>query len=46
MPSGPWQARCGCCGTLHHRFRRPKRLIGWYCRRCGVERGSLVWARP
>lgn len=24
-PKGDWQAICGGCGTLHHKFRRPKR---------------------
>jgi len=24
-PTGDWQAICGGCGRLHHKFRRPKR---------------------
>jgi predicted SprT family Zn-dependent metalloprotease len=43
MPEGRWQARCGQCGLLHHRHRRPKWLTGWYCGYCGKERGRLVW---
>ncbi len=43
MPEGRWQARCGQCGLLHHRHRRPKWMKGWYCSHCGKERGQLVW---
>ena len=43
MPEGRWQARCGQCGLLHHRHRRPKQMKGWYCGHCGNERGQLVW---
>ncbi len=43
MPEGRWRARCGGCGASFHRHRRPKRLRGWFCRRCGPERGGLVW---
>lgn len=43
MPHGRWRARCGCCGKDFHRFRRPKRLQGWYCLSCGFELGALVW---
>jgi predicted SprT family Zn-dependent metalloprotease len=31
------------CGREHDRHRRPKKLTGWWCRRCGKERGGLVW---
>jgi hypothetical protein len=43
MPSGRWQAVCGNCGMRHHKHRRPKHLVGWWCCRCGPERGRLVW---
>jgi predicted SprT family Zn-dependent metalloprotease len=43
MPEGRWQATCGCCGMRHHKHRRPKHMIGWYCRHCGRERGRLIW---
>jgi predicted SprT family Zn-dependent metalloprotease len=43
MPEGRWQAVCGGCGRRHHRHRRPKRLVGWYCVFCGRERGRLAW---
>jgi predicted SprT family Zn-dependent metalloprotease len=44
MPEGRWQATCGCCGMRHHRHRRPKRMVGWFCRRCGPKLGKLTWA--
>ncbi len=43
MPIGVWQARCQNCGTLHHRHRRPKHMIGWWCRHCGRKLGRLTW---
>jgi len=45
MPDGCWQARCGCCGLLHHKHRKPKHRVGWWCARCGPERGRLTWER-
>jgi predicted SprT family Zn-dependent metalloprotease len=45
MPDGRWQAECGSCGQRFHRYRKPKRLKGWFCCRCGQERGNLVWKR-
>lgn len=44
MPQGRWQARCGCCGMLHSKHRRPKHAVGWYCTHCGRERGRLTWS--
>jgi SprT protein len=43
MPEGRWQAVCPGCGILHHKHRRPKRMVGWWCCRCGPERGRLSW---
>jgi predicted SprT family Zn-dependent metalloprotease len=43
MPHGRWQARCGGCGEAFARYRRPRRLTGWFCRRCGPQRGGLTW---
>ncbi len=43
MPEGQWRACCGNCGTGYHRYRRPKRLHGWFCRTCGPVAGKLVW---
>jgi predicted SprT family Zn-dependent metalloprotease len=43
MPPGNWQARCKGCARLYQRYRRPKRLHGWYCPHCGQEQGKLVW---
>jgi predicted SprT family Zn-dependent metalloprotease len=45
MPEGRWRACCGGCGGRFTRFRRPRRLSGWFCRGCGPARGRLVW-RP
>ena len=45
MPEGRWQARCGSCGMLHHRHRKPKHMVGWHCSYCGRERGRLTWTR-
>ncbi len=44
MPQGRWQATCNSCGTRHHKHRKPKRMKGWFCRRCGPDRGALVWS--
>jgi predicted SprT family Zn-dependent metalloprotease len=43
MPRGRWQARCGGCGTVFCRHRRPHQEQGWFCQDCGPERGRLVW---
>ena len=43
MPPGRWQATCTACGMQHHKHRRPKHMVGWYCRSCGRERGKLIW---
>lgn len=45
MPLGRWRAQCHCCGKRFHRHRKPKRLQGWYCLHCGLERGALEWER-
>jgi predicted SprT family Zn-dependent metalloprotease len=45
MPEGPWRAQCGYCGMLHSKHRKPKHLVGWFCARCGRERGRLIWNR-
>lgn len=45
MPAGRWAATCGGCNAVFRRHRRPKRLAGWHCRRCGRERGRLAWTR-
>jgi len=44
MPVGRWQAQCSQCGTRYHRYRRPKRMRGWFCRACGPARGGLSWS--
>ena len=45
MPEGCWQARCRSCGESFDRHRKPKRAHGWFCKRCGAERGRLVWVK-
>ena len=45
MPEGCWKAECAVCGARFDRHRKPKRLRGWFCRRCGPQRGGLVWKR-
>lgn len=44
MPQGRWQATCASCSMRHHKYRRPKRMKGWFCCRCGPHRGALKWA--
>ena len=45
MPDGCWQALCGSCGMTHHKHRKPRHAVGWFCRHCGRERGRLTWQR-
>lgn len=43
MPRGRWRATCPACGREFDRHRRPDRLGGWHCPRCGEDRGRLRW---
>jgi predicted SprT family Zn-dependent metalloprotease len=43
LPKGRWVARCGGCGDEFRRHRRPKRMQGWFCRRCGRDKGAFTW---
>lgn len=43
LPEGSWQARCSSCLTSFTRHRRPDSLSGMYCRKCGPERGRLLF---
>jgi hypothetical protein len=43
MPKGRWQALCNGCQKIFHKHRRPKHMTGTYCRKCGQEKGMLVW---
>jgi predicted SprT family Zn-dependent metalloprotease len=43
MPEGRWQAICPGCGLHHHKHRKPKWMVGWFCTHCGKEKGSLTW---
>lgn len=31
------------CGVPHFKYRKPKRLTGWYCVRAGRKAGELTW---
>lgn len=43
MPKGRWRATCPSCSKAFDRHRRPKRLAGWHCKACGVEKGTFHW---
>jgi len=43
LPEGSWQARCSSCLTSFTRHRRPDSLSGMHCRKCGPERGRLLF---
>lgn len=45
LPAGNYTALCPTCKTMYHRQCRPKQMEGWWCRRCGQERGKLVWKK-
>ena len=44
LPKGAWQARCPGCMTHFNRHRKPQRLTGLYCKRCGPIKGRLLFA--
>lgn len=44
MPQGRFQATCPNCGKIHHRYRCPEVLTGWYCKACGPKVGLLTWS--
>lgn len=41
MKIGDWQSICPNCSHVFHLHRRPKRLDGWNCRKCGKIKGKL-----
>ncbi len=43
LPEGAWQARCPSCLTSFTRHRRPDSIAGMHCRKCGPERGRLLF---
>ncbi len=43
LPAGIWQARCAGCFTLFNRHRKPARIAGLYCKKCGPARGRLLF---
>ena len=43
MPHGRWRAKCGGCGREFSRHRRPARGARYACRKCGPERGGIVF---
>jgi len=44
MPRGRWTALCGACGKEYWRYRRPARRARYWCRKCGQQRGAIVFA--
>lgn len=42
-PPGRWQATCPGCHATSRRYKAPKRLDGWHCRKCGRTSGALTW---
>jgi hypothetical protein len=42
-PPARWQATCPCCRVVCKRFKTPKTMDGWHCRKCGRDRGKLAW---
>jgi predicted SprT family Zn-dependent metalloprotease len=45
MPTGSWRAVCGGCNKIHSRQRKPRRMEGWLCKKCGKVRGLLKWEK-
>ncbi|MBI1270620.1 sprT domain-containing protein [bacterium] len=43
LPQGAWQARCPGCMTLFSRHRKPVRITGLYCKKCGPHKGRLLF---
>lgn len=43
LPEGAWQARCPGCLQSFHRHRRPEYPTRMYCRKCGPEKGRLLF---
>jgi predicted SprT family Zn-dependent metalloprotease len=43
LPEGAWQARCPGCMQSFHRHRRPEHPTKMYCRKCGPEKGRLLF---
>src|SRR5262249_46833618 len=44
MPAGRWRATCPSCRHTYTRHRRPQRQTTYACRKCGRERGRIVFA--
>jgi predicted SprT family Zn-dependent metalloprotease len=48
-PPGRWQAVCPASGLVYHRYKDPAKssVVArgkvWCCRKCGAERGRLLW---
>ena len=43
MPAGRWHATCPSCQRVYTRHRRPQRHATYACRKCGRERGPIVF---
>jgi predicted SprT family Zn-dependent metalloprotease len=44
MPRGRWVARCGACGKEYWRHRRPAKRARYWCKGCGPDRGTVIFA--
>jgi predicted SprT family Zn-dependent metalloprotease len=42
-PPGKYVATCPTCGHVYNFYRKPKQLTGWNCKKCGKDRGKLVF---
>jgi predicted SprT family Zn-dependent metalloprotease len=40
---GKWQASCPSCDYQFHKYRTPKFIRGYYCPKCGKEKGRLAF---
>lgn len=36
-------AECGSCEQKFHVYRKPKRLVGHFCKKCGPDFGKITW---
>ena len=40
---GKWRASCPSCALQFEKYRRPKYIAGYYCPKCGKDKGKLVF---
>jgi predicted SprT family Zn-dependent metalloprotease len=41
---GRYQATCPTCGSVFHKYRKPRHSLGYYCPSCGKEEGRLAFS--